>query len=155
MNSKVLVVADATGAVINVSENNPEYGYVKLQQAKTVVDDNGFLRRTVLTSLILAPLDILKEMNYYGGQILPGTLVIEESLAPFNKKTPERDLKIAGKTGIVCRLDDQPIYRRVRYSESPDAVNKTIQHTNVEELREAYNAQKASSAIKPNGDFAI
>jgi hypothetical protein len=98
MNSKVLVVADATGAVINVSENNPEYGYVKLQQAKTVVDDNGFLRRTVLTSLILAPLDILKEMNYYGGQILPGTLVIEESLAPFNKKTPERDLKIAGKT---------------------------------------------------------
>jgi hypothetical protein len=155
MNSKVLVVADATGAVINVSDNNPEYGYVKLQQAKTVVDDNGFLRRTVLTSLILAPLDILKEMNYYGGQILPGTLVIEESLAPFNKKTPERDLKIAGKTGIVCRLDDQPIYRRVRYSESPDAVNKTIQHTNVEELREAYNAQKASSAIKPNGDFAI
>jgi hypothetical protein len=155
MNSKFLVVADATGAVINVSENNPEYGYVKLQQAKTVVDDNGFLRRTVLTSLILAPLDILKEMNYYGGQILPGTLVIEESLAPFNKKTPERDLKIAGKTGIVCRLDDQPIYRRVRYSESPDAVNKTIQHTNVEELREAYNAQKASSAIKPNGDFAI
>jgi hypothetical protein len=155
MNSKVLVVADATGAVINVSENNPEYGYVKLQQAKTVVDDNGFLRRTVLTSLILAPLDILKEMNYYGGQILPGTLVIEESLTPFNKKTPERDLKIAGKTGIVCRLDDQPIYRRVRYSESPDAVNKTIQHTNVEELREAYNAQKASSAIKPNGDFAI
>ena len=155
MNSKVLVVADATGAVINVSENNPEYGYVKLQQAKTVVDDNGFLRRTVLTSLILAPSDILKEMNYYGGQILPGTLVIEESLTPFNKKTPERDLKIAGKTGIVCRLDDQPIYRRVRYSESPDAVNKTIQHTNVEELREAYNAQKASSAIKPNGDFAI
>jgi hypothetical protein len=155
MNSKVLVVADATGAVINVSENNPEYGYVKLQQAKTVVDDNGFLRRTVLTSLIQAPVDILKEMNYYGGQILPGTLVIEESLAPFNKKNPERDLKIAGKTGIVCRLDDQPIYRRVRYSENPDAINKTIQHTNVEELREAYNAQKAVSAIKPNGDFAI
>lgn len=155
MNSKVLVVADATGAVINVSGNNPEYGYVKLQQAKTVVDENGFLRRTVLTSLIQAPVSILQEMNYYGGQILSGTLVVEESLTPFNKKNPERDLKIAGKTGIVCRLDDQPIYRRVRYSENPDAVNKTIQHTNVEELREAYNAQKASSAIKPNGDFAI
>jgi hypothetical protein len=156
MNSKVLVVADATtNAVINVSANNPEYGYVRLQQAKTTVDDNGFLRRTVLSALIQAPVDILKEMGYYGGQILSGTLVIEESLTPFNKKNPERDLKIAGKTGIVCRLDDQPIYRRVRYSENPDALNKTIQHTNVEELREAYNMQSASAAIKPNGDFAI
>lgn len=156
MNSKVLVVADATtNAVINVSTNNPEWGYVKLQQAKTVVDDNGFLRRTVLTSLIQAPVAILQEMKYYGGQILPGTLVIEESLEPFNKKNPERDLKIAGKTGIVCRVDDQPIYRRVRYTENADAVNKTIQHTNVEELREAYNAQSATTGIKPNGDFAI
>jgi hypothetical protein len=155
MNSKVLVVADATGAVINVSENNPEYGYVKLQQAKTVVDDNGFLRRTVLTALIQSSVDILKEMNYYGGQILPGILVIDEALAPFNKKNPERDLKIAGKTGIVCRLDDQPIYRRVVYRQDPSSTDKTIQHTNVEELREAYNAQKATSAIKPNQDFAI
>jgi hypothetical protein len=155
MNSKVLVVADATGAVINVSENNPEYGYVKLQQAKTVVDDNGFLRRTVLTALIQSSVDILKEMNYYGGQILPGILVIEEALTPFNKKNPERDLKIAGKTGIVCRLDDQPIYRRVVYRQDSNAYDKTIQHTNVEELREAYNAQKATSAIKPNQDFAI
>jgi hypothetical protein len=155
MNSKVLVVADATGAVINVSENNPEYGYVKLQQAKTVVDDNGFLRRTVLTALIQSSVDILKEMNYYGGQILPGILVIEEALAPFNKKNPERDLKIAGKTGIVCRLDDQPIYRRVVYRQDSSSTDKTIQHTNVEELREAYNAQKATSAIKPNQDFAI
>jgi hypothetical protein len=156
MNSKVLVVADATtGSVINVSSNNPEYGYVKLQQAKTTVDDNGFLRRQVLTALIQAPIDVLKEMNYYGGQILPGTLVIEESLTPFNKKNPERDLKIAGKTGIVCRLEDQPIYRRVKYSQNPDAHNKTIEHTNVEELREAYNAQSAAAAIKPNGDFAI
>ena len=29
MNSKVFVVADETGAVINVSEKNPEFGFVR------------------------------------------------------------------------------------------------------------------------------
>ena len=46
MNSKVTVVADATtGAVITQSVNNPEYGYVKLAQTRTTIDDNGFLRK--------------------------------------------------------------------------------------------------------------
>jgi hypothetical protein len=45
-------------------------------------------------------------MGFYAGQELPGTIVIEESLTPFNKKAPERDLKIAGETGIVCRVGD-------------------------------------------------
>lgn len=155
MNSKVLVVGDpTTNSAINVSPKNPEWGYVKLQQSKVDVDDNGFLRRYVLTALIKAPIDILKEMNYYHGQILNGTLVVEESLEPFNKKDPNRDLKIAGATGIVCKLDDQPIYRRVVYKKDPNALPKTIEHTNKEELREAYNAVKPS-AIKPNQDFAI
>ena len=45
MNSKVFVQADETGAVINVSENNSEYGYVRVQQTRTMIDDNGFVRR--------------------------------------------------------------------------------------------------------------
>ena len=41
--SKAKVVADATtGAVINLSAN-PLYGYVKLEQKRSIVDDNGFL----------------------------------------------------------------------------------------------------------------
>ena len=44
MNAKVKVVADATGAIVNVSANNPEYGfrnsdlkqdYMKKQQMKS------------------------------------------------------------------------------------------------------------------------
>ena len=30
-----------------------------------------------------------------------------------------------------------------------------VQHDNIEELRAAYEAQKAPSAIKPNADFSI
>ena len=52
MNSKVIVLADeTTKSVVNLSNNNPEYGYVRVQQVRTVVDDNGFLRRKVITAL--------------------------------------------------------------------------------------------------------
>jgi hypothetical protein len=157
MNSKVVIVADATtGAVIHVSANNPEYGYVKLQQVRTIVDDNGFLRKQVMSALIQAPVGILQEMNYNAGQILDGKIIIKESLTPFNKKNPERDLKIAGKTGIVCTVEGQPIYRKTVYNTSSNAVDLTIQHDNVEELREAYIAQNAiSKAIVPNEEFTI
>ena len=53
MNAKVRVVADATtGSVINVSENNPEYGFVRLEQTRTHIDNNGFLRRKVINALV-------------------------------------------------------------------------------------------------------
>ena len=157
MNSKVIVVADATtGAIINASTNNLEYGYVKLQQVRTLIDDNGFLRRQSMFALIQAPIDILQEMGYYAGQLLDGIIIIKESLTPFNKKTPDRDLKIAGKTGIICTFEGQPIYRKTVYNTSSNAVDITVQHDNVEELREAYAAQQATTtAIQANEDFTI
>lgn len=109
-----------------------------------------------MSALIKAPVDILKEMNYQAGQVLNGQIIIKESLTPFNKKDPDRDLKVAGKTGIVCRVDDQPIYRKTVYSTSSNATDITIQHTNIDELKEAYIAQSAvSSAIKPNEEFTL
>lgn len=155
--SKVVVVGDpTTGSVINQSKKNPDWGYVKLQQVKIMVDDNGFLRRTTLNSLIQAPIEILKIMNYYSGQTLEGNIIIKESLKPFNEKEPERNLKIAGKTGIVCTVDGQPIYRKVVYSTKSNAEDQTIQHDNIEELREAFNKEEFSnSAIKPNEEFSL
>jgi len=38
MNSKVIVLADEkTKAVVNVSENNPDYGYFRVEQSKVVI----------------------------------------------------------------------------------------------------------------------
>jgi len=68
-------------------------------------------------------------------------------LTPFNKKNPERDLKIAGDTGIVCTVNGQPIYRRSTYSAASNAQDTLIKHDNVEQLRSAY-AQANSSAIR-------
>lgn len=154
MNSKVFVVADETGAVINVSENS-DYGYVRVQQTRTMIDDNGFVRRKTIGALMPGLVEDLKAMNLYGGQALDGKIVIEESLSPFNKKNPERDLKIAGETGIVCTLGGLPIYRRTKFTFNESTADTTVDHDNVDELRAAYAAQASNAAVQPNEDFSI
>jgi len=157
MNSKVTVLADeTTGAVVNVSENNSDYGFIRVQQVRTLIDDNGFLRRKPVSALIPGTVAELKESGFYAGQQLDGKIVIEEALEPFNNKTPERDLKIAGETGVVCTLGGLPIYRRTKFSFAGNAEDMLIKHDNVDELRNAYAAQSAKAkAIQPNADFSI
>ena len=148
MNSTVKIVADATtGAVVRVSETNPEFASVRLEQVRTVIGNNNFIERKTVSTLLQGATADLTAMGFYAGQELPGSIVVEESLTPFNKKNPERDLKIAGDTGIVCRVGDQPIYRRSTYSAASNAQDTLIKHDNVEQLRSAY-AQANSSAIR-------
>jgi hypothetical protein len=80
-------------------------------------------------------------------------------LTPFNNKTPERDLKVAGGTGIVCTVGGQPIYRRTKFSFDANAQDTFVKHDNVDQLRDAYAAQSGtSSAInnaRPAEDLSI
>jgi hypothetical protein len=151
MNSKVIVTADATtNAVINVSEN-PEWGYLRVQQVRTMIDDNGFLKRKSVSAIVPALLEDLQASGFFAGQQLDGKILVEESLEPFNKKTPERDLKVAGETGIVCTFGGLPIYRRTKYSLDGLATDTLIKHDNVEELRAAYaNSQRANTSALQN-----
>jgi hypothetical protein len=154
MNAKVKVVGDAQGNVINQS-SNPLYGHVKVVQIRTVFDDKGFMRARPVNALIHGTIEDLKLAGYYAGQELPGKVIINESLEPFNTENPERDLKIAGKTGIICSVEGNPIYRKTVYSPFSNAEDTLIQHDNVEALREAYEAEKATGAVKPNQQFDI
>ena len=138
----------------NVSKN-PEFGYIKLEQSYTFIDSNQFMRRKKKSTIIHAPIAELQDANFFAGKELPGTLVVIEQLTPFNKKDPSRDLKIAGRSGIVCTVNGSPIYRKTVYAQAANAEDITIQHDNTEELRNAYALETKSSAIKPNQDFAI
>lgn len=149
--SKVTVVADpATGSVINVSKN-PEFGYIKLEQTYTLIDTNQFMRRKKKSTIIHAPIAELQEANFFAGKELPGTLVVIEQFTPFNKKDPQRDLKIAGDLGIVCTKDGKPIYRKVMYTPIDNEQDSPIQHDNQEQLQKAY--ERKTSAVQPNNDF--
>jgi hypothetical protein len=144
---KVLVTADKNGNVIGVSENNPDYGYVRVEQAGTFINDQGWLRSTRRSTLIKGLLKDLTEAGFYAGQELAGKIVVMEALSPFNPENPDRDLKVAGETGVVCRIDDQPIYRQTFYTTNENLQDQLIMHTNAEEIREVQAAKRAISSL--------
>ena len=69
-------------------------------------------------------------------------------------------IKIAGETGIVCTLGGLPIYRRTKFTFNESAVDVSVEHDNVDQLRSAYAAQEKmkdiqEKAMQPNEDFSI
>jgi hypothetical protein len=146
MDSKVKVTADETGAVIIVSKNNPEWAHIRVEQSRIVIDDNGFARRKVISALVHGTVEDLKSFGWTKGKDLEGKVIFKESLEPFNVKEPERDYKVAGKTGIVCCQDGQPIYRKTFYTLNGSAEDISVAHTNIEDIRAAYASEKETSS---------
>lgn len=138
MNSKVKVTADEAGNVVIVSKNNPEWAHIRVEQSRVVIDDNGFARKRVISALVHGTVEDLKSFGWAKGSELPGKIIFKENLEPFNVSQPERDYKIAGKTGIVCCQDGQPIYRKTFYTLNNAAEDVAVAHTNIEDIRAAY-----------------
>lgn len=148
MTSKVTVAADKNGNIIGVSENNPEYGWIRVEQQVRTINDRGWLRNTKRSALIKGKVQDLIDCNYQLGDVIPGKIIVVESLTPFNPENPDRDLKIAGDTGVICRIEDQPIYRQTFYTPNNNAEDDLLMHSNTEEIREVQSAQKAVSSLK-------
>lgn len=138
----VQVAADDYGNIIMLSKNNPEYGCVKLKQVKPIVK-NGWVSFNIRVALLKGKTEDLKEMNFTKGQKLPGKIIVKESLVPFNIESPDRDLKIAGESGIICRINGEPIYRQTFYTENETDCDILISHDNSQEIKDVQSAQKA------------
>ena len=143
----------STNSVITVSQNNPEYGFVRLEQTRTMFDDNNFLKLKVVSTLIHGTVAELQAAGFYAGQELPGKIVVTESMEAFNAKNPERDYKVAGNTGIICTLGGSPIYRKTTYSTASNVEDTLVRHDNVEQLRQAYSAQSKTTISTPKVNF--
>lgn len=137
MFSKVYVTANEAGQVVVPSKENPMYGHIRVEQKRTVITEKGWVRSKTLSALMHGSVEELESLQFMAGEILPGKIVIKESLTPFNPKDPSLDYKVAGKTGIVCMVDDQPIYRKCFYNQSGTDTDSTISHTNSESIRQA------------------
>lgn len=148
--SKVRVTSDANGNVIGVSQNNPEYGYVRVEQSVTQISEAGWLKPVKRSALIKGRVEDLAQAGFVEGHELSGKIVVKESLTPFNPENPDKDLKIAGQTGVVCRIDDQPIYRQTFFTSNQEAFDELITHDNTTEIREVQLAQKEISSLKSN-----
>lgn len=156
MNSSVKVSANEAGKVVNVSENNPAYGFIRVTQDRLITDDSGWLRVKTLSALIPGLVSDLNKLGWVDGQEIEGKIIIKEKLEPFNKKNPEKDLKIAGDTGIVCKIGGKSIYRNTMYTTSATAQDITINHDNVEEIRGAYGTSVVESfSVADDEDFSL
>lgn len=146
--SKVRVTADINGNVIGVSSNNPEYGYVRVEQSVTQISEAGWLKPVKRSALIKGKVEDLAQAGFVEGHELSGKIIVKESLTPFNPENPDKDLKIAGQTGVVCTIDDQPIYRQTFYTSNQEAYDELITHDNTTEIREVQVAQREISSLK-------
>jgi hypothetical protein len=146
---KVKVSADKNGNIVAISESNPEYGYIRVEQNALEVNGNSWLKIVKRSTLIKGKVTDLVEAGFKSNQELPGKIIVIESFEPFNPENPDRDLKIAGKTGVICRHDDQPIYRQSFYTTNIDAEDQFIAHNNTAEIREVQLAQSAISTLNP------
>lgn len=136
MNGKVVVCADTQGNVVVLTQN-PAYAYVRVEQEVETLNESGWLNETVRSTLIKGPVQKLLTRGFKEGMELPGRIVVKESLTPFNGSDPDMDLKIAGETGIVCKIGDKPIYRRLYYDETGKREDILLQHDNTEEIQAA------------------
>ena len=154
MDGKTIVLGNGTGGVIHTSKNT-EYGYIRVEQERSLFDNKGFLRRKQISALIPGTIDDLKKAGFYERQELPGKIVIIEQTEPFNKTNPELDLKIAGSTGIVCTKNGKFIYRKHFYTVFTDADDEMIQHSNGDDISEAYLMEKTLTKLEPNEEFGL
>jgi hypothetical protein len=154
MDGKTIVLGNSTGGVIHTSKNS-EYGFIRVEQERSLFDSKGFLRRKAVSALIPGTIEDLKKAGFFETQELPGKIIIVEQTEPFNKTNPDLDLKVAGQTGIICTKNGKKIYRKHFYTIFTDADDEMIQHTNGDDISEAYVAEKKVSALKPNEDFDL
>jgi hypothetical protein len=146
MNPFVIVCPNEDNSIITLSKNNPEYGYIRVTQQRLLINKKGWVSIKPLSALVQADVDTLKMLNWTPNQQLKGQIVIKESLEAFTPDNPDKDLKIAGETGIPCCIDGQPIYRKCFYDPTGNDVDDLIQHDNTEEIKIAVRSLKMVAA---------
>ena len=137
MQNQVEVLADDMGNVVRLSKNNPEYSFIRLGYKSVSIVKGGWVKERNLTTLIMGTTENLTSYAKNLGKTLPGKIIAIESLEPFNNTNPDRDLKYAGDTGIICCQDGQPIYRKTEYTYDVEAQDILIEHTNGDAIRAA------------------
>lgn len=145
MTTKVKVTSDELGNIITPT-SNPEIGFIKLEQKSNIINGN-WIKNQRKTCLIFGKFEELQDFGFKKDDELDGNIIIEESFIPFNENNAEKEMKMAGSSGIPCLLDGQPIYRRTRYTTNPNETDILIQHNNVTEIKEAIEANKELNLI--------
>ena len=138
--NQVTIVSDELNNKIRISKNNAEYAHVLLRQDKTIIGSNGWINTRILHTLLHGKVEAIKDLGISKMKYLPGQIIVTEQLTPFNEEDSDQDYKYAGKTGVVCCVDGQPIYRKCFYDATGLKEDELIAHTNGDDIRIANNS---------------
>ena len=100
--NKVQIIPDELGNVVRQSKNNSEFGYVRLQQDRVTYGTNGWVKRSQVSTLLHGKMDDFDAIGIKDQSELNGKIIIKEQTEPFSANMPDRDLKYAGDTGVIC-----------------------------------------------------
>ena len=138
----VKITKDQHGFKVITSKNNPEFGYIRVEETR-IKFDGKFTRNEKRSALINGPIELLQQVVAEAvDDTLPGKIVIKESLTPFTDD-PQKSLKIAGKTGIPCTRNDQPIFRDTFYTEDLSEKDVFEPHDNGDQIKAAQKQVEA------------
>lgn len=131
MNNKVTVLASANETLVTVNPNNPEYGYIRVGQTLSKFSPEGWIKNENRSFLLKGRVAELQNCGLSVGQGMPGRLVRQEALEPFDDYSQP---KVAGDSGVICKVNGQPIYSRVVYDATGTMEDTLIAHDNKEEI---------------------
>lgn len=158
MSNQVSVVRDNNGNAVRISENNPAYGYILLQQKRTKINDNifnlkniNFVNQMKLTAIIKGKVEDLLDLDLN----FNGKIIAIESLEPFTEVNPERFYKRAGKDGPICCVGGAPIYRTTIYTEDLNAQDQLIAHDNGDAMKGNRVESQVESQVEDEELFEI
>ena len=130
---KVTVKANDAGLVVVPSNNNPEFGYIRLEQKDNVMAD-GWLRPVVKSTILKGAVADLKELGFTPNMTLDGKIQIIESATPTNPNNLAQDAKVAGESKVPCTIEGEQIYRTSIYTLDMEAVDTLVAHDNKEAI---------------------
>ena len=135
--NKVQIIPDELGNVVRQSKNNSDFGYVRLQQDRVTYGNSGWVKRSQVSTLLHGKMDDFDAIGIKNQTELTGKIVIKEQTEPFSANDPDRDLKYAGDTGVICCAHGEPIYRKTFFVTDLAAEDVFVAHTNGDAIREA------------------
>lgn len=163
--SAIKIKASATGAMVRVYTNNPEYGYVVLE-SEELVFGAGWVRETVRTCLLRSKVNVLNKVASMA--TIPGRIQLLEFLEDAIPANVQKDnlqdgipfeeaissfVKTAGNGGPSLKRDGKRILRFTSYDPSGQSLDTTITHDNVAEVELFRKSQEGGNGANlPGGD---
>jgi hypothetical protein len=145
--SQVKVTSNDQGQIVVPSQNNPEYGYIRVE-SKTTAMVNGWANTQTRTALIKGTVEALnsfvEERQLRAGSVLEGKILVKETLEkPYDNAQAKR----AGAEGAILKKDGQPIYRTSEYTTNVDEQDVLIKHDTI--------TQHVPGVIQPNTNIRV